>query len=92
MEQRKKKLKPQLVPANDFVLEETALELLIPKALCKEVVNVQSEFTAEKIREGGYETVMWPLFGKVKVKVSKVHKLNAYEGYKDINKNTTIND
>lgn len=88
--QKVKKFQHQAI--NELVLEETALELALPKHLVKEVVSAQSEFTTEKIREGGFDGVMWPLFGKIRVKVSRVHYFHEHVGTKDIKKNTITND
>lgn len=93
-EQKKKWIplpQPQHPIANDHVLEETSLELAVPIDLVKEVVLAQSEFTATKIREGGFEGVMWPFFGKIRVKVSKVHMYHKVLGDSNINKNTQTN-
>lgn len=77
------------VQINDLIIEETALELALSKALVKEVVSAQSDFTIERIREGGFEGTMWPLFGKIMVKVSKVKFLHDLLGKSDIKKNTS---
>lgn len=92
MESPKKKFQQPQPPVNDYIIEETALDLALPKHLVKEVVQAQSEFTVERIREGGFEGVMWPLFGKLKVKVSKVHQLHDLVGSTEIKKNTKTND
>lgn len=90
MEGKAKKPFAQIPSANEDVLEETMLELAVPKHLIREVVNVQSEYTAERIREGGFEGVLWPLFGKVKVKVAKVRTITEMVGNQNIKKNTQI--
>lgn len=80
--------KPQLPTANADVLEETSLELGLPIHLVKEVVQAQSDFTVDTIRRGEFQGVLWPLFGKIKVKVSKVHVLHERLGGREIKKNT----
>lgn len=79
----------QLPSANDLVIEETSLELALPKNLVKEVVNAQSEFTAEMIRTGAFEGVIWPKFGKVRVKIGKVHQYVEARSTEEVRKNTT---
>lgn len=88
-----KKKKPQLPQqsANEEVLELVSLELAIPKHLVKEVVNVQSEYSAEKIKEGGFEGILWPLFGKLRIKVAKVYQEHNSKGSVAVRRNTQIN-
>jgi hypothetical protein len=90
MKAKRKKQISQQPPSNEDVVEETSLELVISKLLVREVVSAQSEFTAERIREGGFEGVMWPLFGKIRVKVTKVHQIHDLVGNQNIKKNTVI--
>lgn len=77
--------------ANDLVIEETSLELAIPKHLVKEVVSAQAEFTIDRIREGGFEGVSLPGLGKIKVKVSKLEFITNLIGSENIRKNTQVN-
>lgn len=87
---RKKQQLPQQPASNEDVIEETSLELAIPKHIVREVVSAQSEYTVERVREGGFEGVCWPLFGKVRVKVTRVHQIHELVGNQDIKKNTVI--
>lgn len=89
MKKRKQNQSQQSVLANDLVIEETSLDLGLPKHAVQEVVAAQAEFTAQKIREGGFEGTMWPLFGKIIVKTAKVHKINDIVGGSEIRKNTS---
>lgn len=89
MKQRKQKQSQQSLLANDLVIEETSLDLGLSRQAVQEVVSAQAEFTAQKIREGGFEGTMWPLFGKIIVKTGTVHKLHEIIGGSEIRKNTS---
>lgn len=75
--------------ANERLIEEVASEFGMSKAQVKDITSVQGEFTARIMRGGGLEGVMWPLFGKIKVKVQKVWSLTAKHSRAEIKKNTT---
>lgn len=91
MQLKNKKQQISQPSVNEEVLELVSLELAIPKDKVKEVVKVQSDYTVEKIKEGGFDGVLWPLFGKVKVKIRKVHKYHEVLGGTEVRKNTEVN-
>jgi len=55
--------------------KETSLRTGIPPHQVEEFFRVVCNYTEEVISRGGYETVMWPNFGKFKVKPKQVQYL-----------------
>lgn len=78
---------------NHLVIEEVALKLGLHPVkdvgLISEVVSAQADFTAEKIREGGFDGVLWPLFGKVQIKKENVYLSHRRRDEAEIRKHTT---
>ena len=51
-------------PINEKLYIETALKMNRTPAQIEDMFKIVCEFTSEVIKRGGYETVMWPRFGK----------------------------
>ena len=91
MSVNREKLQLSKESANDNVIEATSLELAIPRHLVEEVVNVQSKYVAERIKEGGFEGVLLPRLAKIRVKAAKVYHIHNLVGTTEIKKHTKIN-
>lgn len=70
------------------IIEESALELGLTRSIVKEAMQAQAQFTEEMIRSGSFEGVIWPNFGKFKVKKEKVFQAHNSSGARQIRKNT----
>lgn len=84
------KSQPLRETVNDIIIEETALDVGVSKALAYEVVSCQDDFIAYKIREGGFEGILIPRLGKIKIKPTRVHAVQEAIATADIKKNTEI--
>lgn len=88
-----RKPKEKVQTCNHLVSEEVALKLGLHPikdiALIDEVVSAQVDFTVERIREGSFDGVLWPLMGKFQVKKENVHLSHHRREANDIRKNTT---
>lgn len=61
--------------ANHKLYKETSLRTGVSPHQVEEFFRVVCNFTEEVISRGGFETVMWPNFGKFKVKPKQVQYL-----------------
>jgi nucleoid DNA-binding protein len=66
-EQNKEKLRSMPI-ANERLYKETAWKTGTSPKQVEEIINVVSSFVVSTIKEGAFETVMIPSFGKFKVK------------------------
>jgi hypothetical protein len=62
-------------PINNRLYKETSLKTGVSPHQVEEFFRVVCTFTEEVISRGGFETVMWPNFGKFKVKPKQVQFL-----------------
>lgn len=60
---------------NSKLYKQTSLRTGVSPHQVEEFFRVVCNFTEEIISRGGYETVMWPNFGKFKVKPKQVQFL-----------------
>lgn len=88
-EQEVKPKKTPLQTSNEYILERVSLEFGLPIQLIREVVQTQSAFTRLTIKEGGMDGILWPVFGKIRVKAKKVHAIHYATGDKLVNEHTT---
>lgn len=70
-ERNKEKIKSMTV-ANERLYKETAWKTGTSPKQVEEIVNVVASFIASTIKQGAFETVMIPSFGKFKVKTRLV--------------------
>jgi len=73
---------------NKYLIDDVHLELSdidISKSLIKDVVNSQSEFTANMIRSGAFETSTMVYFGKFSARHNYIQKMNQNYGIKNSN-------
>jgi nucleoid DNA-binding protein len=63
------------VSCNSKLYKQTSLKTGVSPHQVEEFFRVVCNFTEEVISRGGYETVMWPNFGKFKVKPKQVQFL-----------------
>lgn len=71
---------------NPQLLQETSRKLKLPKEQVKEVIEFTSEFIADTITEGIFETVMVPYFGKFSVKTKQLQFIENRKGIDNGNK------
>lgn len=83
------KTKTKIKTANDRILEEVAFETGLSKEQVSDITKIQGEYTVRVMRMGTLEGVMWPLFGKIKVKAKRVYKMFHAYGNSTVRKNTT---
>lgn len=62
---------------NQRLYKETSLRTGIPPSQVEEFFKMTCKFTEETISRGGCETIMWPFFGKFKVKVKQFQMLES---------------
>jgi nucleoid DNA-binding protein len=70
-----KKLK-ELKVANSSLYDLTAIRTQTSPTQVKEIIEFVGEFTANVIKQGAFESVMIPYFGKFKPKVKKIQWIN----------------
>jgi nucleoid DNA-binding protein len=63
--------------SNERLYKETALKTGLSPHQIEEFFKVTCEFTEQIIKTGGCETVMWPNFGKFKLKVKQFQFLET---------------
>jgi len=63
--------------ANGRLYKEVAHETRFSPKEIEEMVGFVSKFTAQKVKDGAFETVMIPSFGKFRVKPKHVQALNS---------------
>lgn len=63
--------------ANDRLYKEVASETRFSPKEVEEMVGFTTKFTAQKIKDGAFETVMISSFGKFRVKPKHVQALNS---------------
>lgn len=64
--------KTQVQKCNEDIISVVAVELALPDKLIREVVQAQSAFTKQIMNENALESVLWPKFGRVRVKVKRL--------------------
>jgi len=64
--------KNQIQKCNEDIISVVAVELALPDKLIREVVQAQSAFTKQIMNENALESVLWPKFGRVRVKVKRL--------------------
>lgn len=57
---------------NPGLVTRVSVHLGVPENLVAEIAHAQSEFTAEMIRSGKLEGVMWPYIGKIHIPPKKI--------------------
>lgn len=72
----------------ELVFETAAVDLGISQSLVEEVFQAQVKFTSRKIGEGGFETVMWPKFGKFRPKMKDYYIVQREKATKEIRQAT----
>lgn len=65
---------------NQELQQRVSLETGIPLDMVKQVTEFQGKHTAEVIKAGLFESVMWPFLGKIKAPIEKVQAKNAKVG------------
>ena len=67
---------------NQRLYKETSLKTGVPPTQVEEFFKMVCKFTEETISRGGCETIMWPFFGKFKVKVKQFQILETIRNQK----------
>lgn len=65
---------------NQELQQRVSLETGIPLDTIKEVTEYQGKYTSKTIKEGLFESVMWPFLGKIIAPIKKVQDMNAKVG------------
>lgn len=72
-----KKLNENKRFCNEDVIDKVAADLGLNPNTVRKVLEIQSEYTATTIRNGGMEQIIYPYIGRFKVNHRKVQKMMA---------------
>lgn len=72
--------KPKQKNCNQKLLKETAAALREHPTTVENLVGFYSKFIAQKIKEGGFEGVQAPYFGKFTAKLKEIQWRNYMQG------------
>lgn len=65
---------------NQELQQRVSLETGIPLNVIEDITNFQGKYTADTIKAGLFESVMWPFLGKIKAPIEKVQAKNENRG------------